>query len=197
MSSKKTAIKVAGFIYNPFADVSYKQDLTHLVYYYATSQFTNRQLILNDPITFRVVVISSKQKATIISLPQYYLDIATEQKSLVGLLGNSCSYTTLVMLIENFARDLLTLAPTNTKLTNQLPIGATATCEIPDSYIKFLSSFSFLVNARQNKKVLRMRKYRNHYVLTILLVSSGKILSTIQPQQPSPSSGYRHNSIFS
>ena len=132
MSLKKTAVEAAGLIHHVFADVSYAQDSTHPVYRYATSQFADRQLIINDPITHGVAVINSKQKVTIISLPQYHLDMATGQKSLVGLLGNNCSYTTPVVLTGNFTRDVLTLAPTNPDITNQPPIGATSKCEVPD-----------------------------------------------------------------
>ena len=36
------------------------------------------------------------------------------------------------MLAENVARDALTLAPTNTEITNQPPIGATTKCDMPE-----------------------------------------------------------------
>ena len=55
------------------------------------------------------------------------------QKSLVGLLINNCSYTIVVVLIVNFTRDILTLAPVNPDITNQLLIGVTAKANIPDS----------------------------------------------------------------
>ena len=37
MSSKKIVVKVAGLIHHAFADVSYNQDSTHLVYCYTIS----------------------------------------------------------------------------------------------------------------------------------------------------------------
>ena len=56
---------------------------------------------------------------------------------IVDLLENNYSYTILVVLTENFARDIFTLSPTNMEITNKPPIGATAKCEIPDSMFPY------------------------------------------------------------
>ena len=65
-----------------------------------------------------VVLVNVKNKVIIISFPQYYLDIATGKKSLVGLLGNNCLHTTPVVLTGNFTQDILTFTPTNPDIIN-------------------------------------------------------------------------------
>jgi len=94
-------------INHTFSDISYNPDSSYPVYCYATSQFTDRQLIINDPIAYRVVLVNAKNKVIIISLPQYYLNMAT------------C------------------LASANPGITNQLPIRATAMATIPNSMFPY------------------------------------------------------------
>ena len=120
-----------------FSDISYKPDSPYPVYCYATSQFTDIKLINNDLIAHGVVLVNTKNKVIIISLPEYYLDMVTCKKSLAGLLGNNCSHTTLVVLAGNFARGILTLAPTNSDIINQPPIEATSIATIPDSMFPY------------------------------------------------------------
>ena len=54
------------------------------------------------------------------------------QKLLVDLLDKNCPYTIPVVLIRNFARDILTLAPINPDIINQPPIGIIAIDDIPN-----------------------------------------------------------------
>ena len=84
-----------------------------------------------------MLVVGSNNKVTIISLPQYYLDISTGKKSLVGLLENNCSYAMPVVLNGDFARDILTLAPDDNTTIGQPPITESSKATIPDGHKAF------------------------------------------------------------
>ena len=137
MPLKNSEAEVAEIIHHTFSDISCNLDSSHSIYRYAISQFVGRQLIINDSIAHRVVLVNTKNKVIIISLPQYHLDIATGKKSLVGLLDNNCLRTTPVVLVGNFIRGILTLAPTNSDIINQPPIEATSIATIPDSMFPY------------------------------------------------------------
>ena len=137
MSSKKTEAEAARMIYYAFLDISYNLDSSHLVYCYVTREFMDRQLILNNSIAHRITLVNAKNKVIIISFPQYYLDITIGPKLLAGLVDNNYSSTILVILIDNFTKDILTLAPTNQDITNQLLIRVIAIADILDSIFPY------------------------------------------------------------
>ena len=151
MPLKNSEAEVAEIIHHTFSDISCNLDSSHSIYRYAISQFVGRQLIINDSIAHRVVLVNTKNKVIIISLPQYHLDIATGKKSLVGLLDNNCLRTTPVVLVGNFIRGILTLAPTNPDITNQPPIGATSIITILNNI--FLYQVPIILPLFSNHKV--------------------------------------------
>ena len=68
MTSKKIKVEAARLMHYAFSDIFYSSDSSYLVYRYVTSQFKDRQLILNNLIRNRVAVVKIKNKVTIISL---------------------------------------------------------------------------------------------------------------------------------
>ena len=87
----------------------------HPVIRYATSALADHQVILDDPRTHGVLVVSPNYNITVVSLPEFRIDMTTGLKRLVGLLGNDCSFATPVALSGNFAKNILTLVPQNTE----------------------------------------------------------------------------------
>ena len=131
MNTFKTDNSVAGLIHHSFAEKTHPPENNHQVCRCFISQFDDFQIILNDAQTHGVLVVGRNFKVTIVSLPQYCMDLSTGSKSLVGLLGNDCAYATPVTLFDDFAKDILSIPSTKTSMTGQLLITRTS-IDIPE-----------------------------------------------------------------
>ena len=100
-----------GTIYQAFKDVTYHQDAQHPLIKYITSDNQTRQSILNDPRTHSVLVVAANYRITVVSLPEYRIDMMTGRKTLLGFLGFECSMTSPVSLRGNFATDVIEEVP--------------------------------------------------------------------------------------
>ena len=110
MTTSKIDRESAGLVYQAFADEIHERDEHHPLGAHFKANLLERQALVNDPKTNRMLIVDHSQQMSVVSFPTIALDIKTKVLSLHGLLGTNCLLAVPIKVLGNTIKYFLTFA---------------------------------------------------------------------------------------